>query len=134
MTGQHGPSAASRDPSVHLLVVVDDAGIRDLITMALEDEGYAVSSASNGCEALHRINEQRPALVLLDLQMPVMSGWEVLQRVRDSHIDVPVVFMTAGYRAREEAERLGTDGYLAKPFDLDDLIRTVTRLAPSNQG
>jgi CheY-like chemotaxis protein len=114
-----------------VLVVDDDPGIRQLIEMVLQDEGFDVVTAANGKEALERINESRPALVLLDLQMPVMTGWEVLSQVREANIEVPVVFMTAGYRAKTEAERYNADGYVAKPFDLTEIIDTVERFTTS---
>lgn len=115
--------------SHHILVVDDDAGIREMIELVLESEGFSVATAADGREALALIAENRPVLVLLDLQMPVMTGWETLSRLRDAHTDVPVVFMTAGYRARAEAERCGADGYVGKPFELDNLLAVVERLA-----
>lgn len=113
--------------SHHILVVDDDVAIRSMIQTVLADEGFATAAAGNGVEALARINEERPKLILLDLQMPGMTGWEVLNHLREAQVTVPVVFMTAGYRARVEAERHGADGYVAKPFALDDLLSAVDR-------
>lgn len=121
---------ATRAAVAHVLVVDDDPGIRGTIRAILDEEGYTVATASNGCEALVRIAEQRPALVLLDLQMPVMNGWEVLTRVRESGLNIPVVFMTAGLRAHAEAARHHADGALPKPFDLDELLQLVERFTP----
>lgn len=115
----------------HILVVDDDSGIRSVIAELLADEGFDVATATNGSEALARIAQRRPTLVLLDLQMPVMSGWEVLTHLRKARVGVPVVFMTAGYRAQTEAERYGADGYVAKPFALDELLGVVERFAPA---
>lgn len=115
----------------HVLVVDDDPGIREVITQALEGDGYSVATAGNGREALDRVAESRPLLVLLDLQMPIMTGWEVLSALRESKTDVPVVFMTAGYRAQAEAEKYHADGFMAKPFDLDVLFDVVERLTPT---
>lgn len=112
----------------HILVVDDDADIRGLIHVALEMEGYEVSLAKNGQEAVDRIAENRPDLVLLDLQMPVMSGQQVLEWLRTAQVRIPVVFMSAGYRVSLEAGTHGADAYLAKPFDLDDVVHTVQRL------
>ena len=109
----------------HILVVDDDPGIRQVVTMALRDDDYTVQEAANGLEALDRIAESPPALVLLDLQMPVMTGWQVLANLETQQIRVPVVIMTAAYRARAEAERLRAAGYLAKPFDLASLYAVV---------
>jgi CheY-like chemotaxis protein len=110
-----------------VLVVDDDPGIRQVIELVLRDEGFEVRTAANGRQALDRIAEHRPALVLLDLQMPVMTGWEVLTELRNANVTVPVVFMTAGYRAKTEAERHHADGYVAKPFDLTEILDTVER-------
>lgn len=114
----------------HVLVVDDDPGIRQVIESILADEGYEVATATNGREALDQIATQPPAVVLLDLNMPVMSGWELTAQVQERGLDVPLVFMTAGARAQAEAERHHAAGYLPKPFDMDHLLRTVARFAP----
>jgi CheY-like chemotaxis protein len=118
---------ASQSPP-HVLVVDDDSGIRELIAEVLLDEQYSVATAANGLEALNRIADRRPALVLLDLQMPVMTGWDVLARMREQGLAIPVVFMTAGFRAQTEAERYRVDGHLSKPFEMEELLRVVARL------
>jgi CheY-like chemotaxis protein len=119
-------SSAPR-PSPAILVVDDQADIRDIVALVLSDEGYAVQTAANGQEALDSIRQQPPSLVLLDLQMPVMTGWDVVDKLRAEGLPVPVVFMSAGIIARAEAERVGVAGYLSKPFDLDDLLGVVER-------
>jgi CheY-like chemotaxis protein len=111
----------------HVLVVDDDADVRDTITAVLKDDGFSVAFAQNGAEALKRIAENRPRLVILDLQRPGMSGWDVLTQLRDAQVDVPVVFMSAGYRAKTEAERHQAAGYLTKPFDIQDVIDVAER-------
>jgi DNA-binding response OmpR family regulator len=89
----------------HILVVDDDDSIRAMIAEVLAEEGFDVATARDGQEALTAIAAHRPKLVLLDLNIPVMSGWEVLTHLRTAQVAVPVVFMTAGYRAKTEAER-----------------------------
>ncbi len=111
----------------YVLVVDDDADIRTVIRMTLEEDGYRVVAASNGQQALDRIVEMQPAVVLLDLTMPVMNGWELNGRLKEMGLAVPVVFMTAAFRARAEAEMHGAAGHLTKPFDLEDLVHTVER-------
>ena len=110
-----------------VLVVDDDPGIRVTIQFMLEDAGYAVITANNGLEALERILEREPSLVLLDLQMPLMTGQETLVRLRQMPCQTPVVFMTAGLRAQIEAAAYGADGHLAKPFEFEELLHVVRR-------
>lgn len=110
-----------------VLVVDDDPGIRRFITLILEEEGYQVVTAENGRDAFARIAAERPALVLLDLNMPVMTGWELHATLREHGLGIPIVYMTAGQRAREEATRHHADGALPKPFDLPDLLDVVAR-------
>jgi two-component system chemotaxis response regulator CheY len=114
-------------PSSCVLIVDDDAGIRDTIQFMLEDAGYTVVTATNGPEALERVLDSQPSLVLLDLQMPLMTGQETLARLRQMPYQIPVVFMTAGLRAQVEAARHGADGHLAKPFELEELLQLVRR-------
>ena len=110
-----------------VLVVDDDEAIRSLITEVLAEEGFAVANAVNGRQALDRIAAQLPGLVLLDLQMPVMTGWETLAALQTAQVLVPVVLMSAGVRVQQEAARHHAAGYLAKPFALDDLVAVVER-------
>ena len=111
----------------HILVVDDDIDIRALIQTVLQDDGYSVATAANGQEALVQVIENRPQVILLDLQMPVMNGWELLTQLRQAGVTVPIVFMSAGYRVRAEAERHGADGYLAKPFDIAAVLDIADR-------
>jgi CheY-like chemotaxis protein len=113
-----------------VLVVDDDEAIRGMVSQALAFEGYAVEAAADGAEALVAIARDRPALVLLDMRMPVLDGWAVVRELRARSIEVPVVVMTAARDARAWAEDVGAAGHLAKPFDLDDLFAVVERLRP----
>jgi CheY-like chemotaxis protein len=112
-----------------ILIVDDDDAIRDMVAMVLEDEGYQVATAPNGAQALGLIQQGAPSLVLLDLNMPVMTGWELHARLRTEAPGIPVVFMTAGQEASAEARRHAAAGFLAKPFDLDDLLKVVAEYA-----
>ena len=115
--------------AAHVLVVDDDADVREMVELCLWDAGYRVVTAANGREALAQIDRERPFMVLLDLQMPVMQGFEVLVRLREVGSTVPVVFMSGGLRVRAEAREHRADGYLAKPFQLDHQIAPVARFA-----
>lgn len=121
------PARTIQAMSRHVLVVDDDLAIRRAIALLLEDERYAVVTAANGLEALDRITEERPAVVLLDLQMPVLSGWEVLRHLQAQESDIPVVVMTAGHLAPVEARTHQAAGFLAKPFAIEDVLAVVER-------
>src|SRR4051794_12114370 len=113
-----------------VFVIEDDSELRDLLTMILHDENYAVEAFPNGRPALTRLLEQRPDLILLDLMMPEMDGWafRAAQRSLDGKADVPVVVMSAGADIRAAARTLGAADALSKPFELDDLCIMLRRL------
>lgn len=110
-----------------ILVVDDDPSILATIREFLELEGYTVEVARNGAEALDSISRLLPSLVLLDMRMPVLDGWAFARQLRERGISLPVVVMTAAWSARSWAEEIGADAYLAKPFELLDLLDIVER-------
>ena len=117
--------------SPYILIADDDLSILYLVADILRDEGYAVELARNGREALDVIARRDvPALVVLDMRMPVVDGWEFASRLRAQQLNPPILVMTAARNAREWAAEIEAVGYLAKPFDLDDFLREVNRLAP----
>ena len=116
----------SSDSSI--LVVDDDLSIRHTVSEILEMEGYAVKTASDGAEALAMVERARPALVLLDMRMPVMDGWGFAREIRARGLHLSILVMTAAQDARNWAQEIGADGYLAKPFELMDLLNAVERL------
>jgi two-component system chemotaxis response regulator CheY len=111
-----------------ILVVDDDPGILGTVREILSLEGYHVTTATNGLEALQAVDEKRPALVLLDMRMPVLDGWGFARELRSRKTQVPIVVMTAAGDARAWAAEIGAQGYLAKPFDLHQLLDSVQRL------
>ncbi len=113
----------------YILVVDDDADFRTGLRMALEMKGYQVEEAENGQQALDKLAEKPPLLVLLDLQMPVMNGREMLQRMRANPDlkEVPVVIIS-GFGFEWEAELMGAQGYVGKPFEPEELQRTIANL------
>ena len=115
--------------TMHVLVVDDDPAIREILAIALEDEGHEVSTAADGAQALARVDERQPDLVLLDLNMPVLDGWQTQARLRTRTPRIPVVFMTAGTVAKSEADRHQADGFLPKPFDIDRLLSLIDSFA-----
>jgi two-component system, OmpR family, phosphate regulon response regulator PhoB len=115
-----------------VLVVDDEKDIVALVAYHLAKSGYRVSTASTGTEALQAAREERPALVVLDLMLPGMSGFDVLEQLRgaENTRDVAVLMLTA---RREEADRirglsLGADDYLAKPFSPQELVLRVAAI------
>jgi CheY-like chemotaxis protein len=112
---------------VDVLVVDDDPGIRAFVREALEDEGYHVATASSGPQALTQIATDPPALVLLDLHIPNMTGWEIHHWLQRWDMAVPVVYMSADDRVRAEARQHHAAGSLPKPFGLDELLDMVER-------
>jgi len=111
-----------------ILVVDDDVSIRSTVSEILDLEGYPVETAADGAEALRSVERSRPALVLLDMRMPILDGWGFARALRERGIRLPILVMTAAQNARTWAQEIGADGYVAKPFDLTDLLDAVERL------
>ncbi|HVU10780.1 MAG TPA: response regulator transcription factor [Phototrophicaceae bacterium] len=109
-----------------ILIVDDEQHIIDLAKLYLEQEGYKVSSATDGKTALQKILHEKPNLVVLDLMLPELDGWEVCRRVR-AESDVPIIMLTA---RSDDIDRivgleLGADDYLTKPFNPRELVARV---------
>jgi CheY-like chemotaxis protein len=114
----------------YILVVDDDPSIRDVVSEVLDWQGCPVLTAANGREALERIQASPPVVVLLDMRMPVLDGWGVVKELRERGVTLPIIVMTAAQDARRWAQEINAAAYLAKPFELDDLLSTVRRFAP----
>ncbi len=112
--------------SGHVLVVDDEPGIRDVLVQVLTEEGYGATCARNGREALAAILADPPLLILLDFQMPVMDGGELLDALEIAHSIVPVVLLSATGNIQAATVRYHAAGYLAKPFDLDELLAMIS--------
>ena len=109
-----------------ILVVEDDALVRRSVCAALEDEGLLVVAAADGQAALRVAALQPPALVVLDITLPILNGYLVADALRETHgSDLPILVMSADGRVREKARRVGAFAHLHKPFDLEDLVRGV---------
>ena len=111
-----------------ILVVDDDPAILATVEEILTSEGYAVATATNGAQALEAIERVRPALVLLDMRMPVLDGWGFARSLTERGLQLPILVMTAAQDARRWADEIRAEGYLAKPFDLDELLDAVERM------
>ncbi|MFQ5610709.1 MAG: response regulator transcription factor [Anaerolineae bacterium] len=113
-------------PRDKILVVDDEPNIIELAQLYLENEGFQVISAANGLEALDKIQAERPALVVLDLMLPELDGWEVCKRVR-ANSDLPIIMLTA---RDDDVDKivgleLGADDYMTKPYNPRELVARV---------
>jgi two-component system, OmpR family, response regulator len=122
------------DDSTRVLVVDDELNITELVSLGLRYEGFDVSSAHDGRGALRAIREFKPELVILDVTMPDIDGFEVVRRIRADGIWTPVIFLTARDATEDKIAGLtvGGDDYLAKPFSLDELIARVRAMIRRN--
>jgi DNA-binding response OmpR family regulator len=115
----------------HVLVVEDESAIRTMLAELLQHEGYAVIEAGDGREALHRLREQRPDLIILDLMLPGMSGWEFLNQSREQRdrANVPVVILSAIEGRTDYPGTLGVAAWFTKPLDVPRFLSSVEQLA-----
>lgn len=120
----------------YLLVVDDQLGVRRLLFEAFGEEGYEVALAASGLEAIARVKERLPNLILMDMKMPGMNGLEALQEIKKFYPQVLVIMMTA-YGELEivaEAMKIGAREYIPKPFDLNDLRTLVKNVLDENKA
>ncbi len=117
-------------PGEQLLLVDDEENLRSMLTAALRHSGFEVEVAASGREALASIPSLRPDLVLLDVMMPDLDGFEVCRRLRSEGSRVPVLFLTAKDATEDKVRglTLGGDDYLVKPFSLEELVARVRAL------
>ena len=114
-----------------VLVIEDDDDSREMLCAVLADAGYTVMSANDGLQAFRKMDEQRPNLILVDIQMPVMDGWEfrTLQRRHSRFADIPVIGLTAVFDPLDVALKLGIR-CLPKPLDIDGVLKEVAEAGP----
>jgi excisionase family DNA binding protein len=124
-----GPGGGGGGPLV--LVVDDDPRIREYVRVNLEMEGYLVREAAGADEALQAIDDQAPELVLLDVVMPGVDGWQMLQRMQERHGSIPVIMFSGQVDAAGDAEARGASGFIGKPFDPQQLIERAKALVPA---
>lgn len=124
---------AHMNDTARILLVDDDADLRRSLAELLEEEGYEVSCANNGEEALHALAGAPPHAILLDLTMPVMDGWAFreVQRSDPRLARIPTVVISAAYSDARAVAGLGADAFLAKPFELSRLTATLQALCPT---
>jgi two-component system OmpR family response regulator len=122
-----------------LLVVEDDPNILELLSASLRFAGFSVRTATNGAQAVQVAREERPDLVVLDVMLPDLDGFEVIRKLRDGGTRTPVVFLTARDATDDKIRglTLGGDDYVTKPFSLEELtarIRAVLRRTSGQSG
>jgi excisionase family DNA binding protein len=124
-----GPGGRSSGPLV--LVVDDDERLREVVRINLELEGYAVREAAGAEEALSAIEDQAPELVLLDVVMPGVDGWQMLQRMQERFGSIPVVMFSGQVEdGASDARQRGAHSFVGKPFDPHQLIEQAKQLLP----
>ena len=113
-----------------ILVVDDEEALRTVLSAELEGEGYKVSSARDGSDAISILRTQTFDLILLDIKMPVIDGFEVLKFVKESQPTIKVIMLTgfADLKNAIESKKLGAEDFVSKPYDLVDLLTTVERV------
>ena len=122
--------------SDRLLVVDDEATVRELLAATLRFAGFSVTTAATAFEAVAAARDDPPDLVLLDVMLPDMDGFEVVRRLREQRTQVPVLFLTARDRQADKVEglSLGADDYVTKPFDLEELIARIRAILRRTSG
>ena len=121
--------------AICVLVVEDDKNIRDLLQMYLEKEGYRVTTAADGGQALKRFRADQPDLVLLDVMMPVMDGWSVCKNIR-AESQTPVIMLTAKSETDDKVAGLksGADDYITKPFEMKEVLARIEAVLRRSAG
>jgi DNA-binding NtrC family response regulator len=113
-----------------ILVVDDEDALRTVLSSELSSEGYEVRTAGDGDEAISGLQKENFDLVLLDIRMPRMNGFEVLKYVKEKHPKTKVVMLTgfADLKNAIESKKLGAEDFVSKPYDLVDLLTTIERV------
>jgi DNA-binding response OmpR family regulator len=111
----------------HILIVEDEEGILQFLKQGLEEENYQVSTANNGFDGYNLFHKEKFDLVLLDWMLPKMTGLEVCQKIRETNIKTPIIFLTAKDTVQETVEGLknGANDYIKKPFSFDELVERI---------
>ena len=109
-----------------ILIIEDDPDICRLVATTLEEEGYTTAAAADGLTGLREFFQRHPDLVILDVSLPRMDGWEVCRRIREVS-EVPIVVLTAAGREQDKVHglSLGADDYIAKPFGASELVARI---------
>jgi len=129
-----GPGGRTKEGPL-VLIVDDDPGLRGFVRASLELEGYAVREAGSADEGLSAIDEEPPDLILLDVMMPKVDGWEMLRRLQERHGvgSIPVLMFSGKVdeASAKDATKRGASGFIGKPFDPQQLIESAKQMLPT---
>lgn len=117
--------------SIKKILVTDDSSTtRSFIRKVLEEAGFQVTEASNGVESLLKINREQPDLLMLDLLMPEMDGFEVLEKLKIAQIKIPIIVVTADIQdqVKEECFSLGATDFLNKPVSSESILKSISNI------
>ena len=118
-----------------VLVIDDDDDLAEVVRQVLREAGYSVATVKHGAAALELIKHVAPDLILLDLSMPIMDGWSFVgQYRRTAKHGARIVLLTANTMAPDIAKTLEADGYITKPFAMDELVALVARSLPARES
>lgn len=137
MNQQHASGHRDDQPAQRLLVVDDEMAITNVIRLGMEHEGFLVNCATEGYQALDMAQRLRPDLVILDVMLPDLDGFEVCRRLRENEAttNIPILMLTAkdDIKDRVQGLEIGADDYVTKPFNLEELVARVRALLRRQQ-
>ena len=123
---------------LNIMVVDDSVSIRQVVSRLMEDQGWKVQTAKDGIEALDKLHESRPDLIVLDIEMPRMNGYEFLGAIKAQveFEDIPVVMLTSrtATKHRDKAKAMGAKGFIVKPYNDDEFVRLISKLTGRERG
>jgi two-component system, cell cycle response regulator DivK len=130
------PPSSNADAVTPLVLVVDDFDDNRLLYVTtIADAGYAVDEATNGQEALDKIGSKRPAVIIMDLSMPIIDGWEATRRIKEDPRTADIIIIAVTGHATnyglQKAREAGAEAVLTKPCLPEDLLRTISALIPN---
>lgn len=111
----------------HVYVIDDDEGIRDILKSMLEQESYEVNAFENGKDAISKMKQNNPAMILLDYYLPGEKAENIVKDVKNIKRDVPIVLMSANLTLLQSIEKIGAEEFMEKPFSRDALLQVVTK-------
>jgi chemosensory pili system protein ChpA (sensor histidine kinase/response regulator) len=122
---------------MEIMVIDDSVTIRQVVTKLMEDQGWKVQTSKDGIDALEKLRESKPDLIVLDIEMPRMNGYEFLAalKTQPAYQDIPVVMLTSRNAAkhRDKAKALGARGFVVKPYNDDEFINLILQLTTGSK-